>query len=200
MNLKDKVFIVTGASSGIGEELCMQLSSSGSLVVCAARRLNELERVCSLINDSGGRSVPIKTDITVLKECKEMVSIALDTFGRIDGLILNAGISMWARFEDITDIAFFKNLMDVNYMGAVNCVHAALPHLKSSEGKIISCSTGQALMGFPRHSGYYPECLGNPIKACPVEQLIILPSADFRCGRAACTRTCCPTTSEICRG
>ena len=61
MNLKNKVFIVTGASSGIGEELCKQLSSSGSLVVCAARRLNELERVCSLINDSGGKSIPIKT-------------------------------------------------------------------------------------------------------------------------------------------
>ncbi len=154
MNLKDKVFIVTGASSGIGEELCKQLSSSGSLIVCAARRLDELERVCSIINSSGGRSIPSKTDITILEECKEMVNSAIDSFGRIDGLVLNAGISMWARFEDITDISFFKNLMDVNYMGAVNCAHAALPHLKSSGGKIISCSTGQALMGFPRHSGY----------------------------------------------
>ena len=50
--------------------------------------------------------------------------------------------------------SFFKNLMDVNYHGAVNCVHAALPHLKESSGKIISCSTAQALMGFPSHSGY----------------------------------------------
>lgn len=154
MNLKDKVFIVTGASSGIGEELCKQLSSSGSLIVCAARRLDELERVCSIINSSGGKSIPSKTDITILEECKEMVNKAIDSFGQIDGLVLNAGISMWARFEDITDISFFKNLMDVNYMGAVNCTHAALPHLKSSGGKIISCSTGQALMGFPRHSGY----------------------------------------------
>jgi len=154
VNLKDRVFIVTGASSGIGEELCKQLSSSGSLVVCAARRLDELERVCSIINSSGGRSIPSKTDITILDECKEMVNSAIDAFGRIDGLVLNAGISMWARFEDITDISFFKDLMDVNYMGAVNCAHAALPHLKSSGGKIISCSTGQALMGFPRHSGY----------------------------------------------
>ena len=83
-----------------------------------------------------------------------MVNVAIKTYGKIDGLILNAGVSMWARFDKLTDISFFNDLMSVNYMGAVNCVHAALPHLKSSRGKIISCSTGQALMGFPRHSGY----------------------------------------------
>jgi len=52
------------------------------------------------------------------------------------------------------DLDFFKKLMDVNYFGAVNCVHSALPHLKKTKGVIVSCSTGQALMGFPRHSGY----------------------------------------------
>ena len=154
MDLKNKVFIVTGASSGIGEELSKQLSFSGSMVVCAARRLPELERVCSIINDSGGSSIAVKTDITVLEQCIEMVNVAVKTYGKVDGLILNAGVSMWARFDKLTDISFFNDLMDVNYMGAVNCVHAALPHLKSSRGKIISCSTGQALMGFPRHSGY----------------------------------------------
>ena len=154
MDLKDKVFIVTGASSGIGEELSKQLSVSGSKIVCAARRLSELERVCSMINNSGGNSIAVKTDITVLEQCVEMVNVAIKTYGQIDGLILNAGVSMWARFDKLTDISFFNDLMNVNYMGAVNCVHAALPHLKSSRGKIISCSTGQALMGFPRHSGY----------------------------------------------
>ena len=154
MDLKDKVFIVTGASSGIGEELSKRLSLSGSKIVCAARRLPELERVCTKINNSGGSSIAVKTDITVLEQCKEMVNVAIKTYGRIDGLILNAGVSMWARFDRITDINFFNKLIDVNYMGAVNCVYAALPYLKSSKGKIISCSTGQALMGFPRHSGY----------------------------------------------
>ena len=138
---------MTGASSGIGEELSKQLSLSGSKIVCAARRLPELERVCSIINDSGGNSIAVKTDITVLEQCIEMVNVAIKTYGKIDGLILNAGVSMWARFDKLTDISFFNDLMSVNYMGAVNCVHAALPHLKSSRGKIISCSTGQALMG-----------------------------------------------------
>jgi short-subunit dehydrogenase len=61
---------------------------------------------------------------------------------------------MWARFEEITDIEFFHELMNTNYMGAVNCCHAALPYLKKTRGKIVSCSTAQALMGFPNHSGY----------------------------------------------
>ena len=154
MFLKEKVFIITGASSGIGEELSKQLSSAGSLVVCAARRLDELERVCGVINNAGGKSIPIQTDITVLAQCQNMVDQTIKTFGRVDGLILNAGISMWARFDEISDIGFFQDLLNVNYLGAVNCVHAALPHLKKSRGKIVSCSTGQALMGFPRHSGY----------------------------------------------
>ena len=105
MDLKDKVFIVTGASSGIGEELSKQLSVSGSKIVCAARRLSELERVCSMINNSGGNSIAVKTDITVLEQCVEMVNVAIKTYGQIDGLILNAGVSMWARFDNLTDIS-----------------------------------------------------------------------------------------------
>ena len=154
MILKNKVFIITGGSSGIGEELCRQLSVAGSMVVCAARRLDEIERVCNHITDSGGKAVPVQTDITVLEQCRHMVNRTIEAFGRVDGLVLNAGVSMWARFDEITDLDFFKDLINVNYLGAVNCVHAALPHLKETRGKIISCSTGQALMGFPRHSGY----------------------------------------------
>ncbi len=154
MLLKEKVFIVTGASSGIGEELSKQLSIAGSKVVCAARRMEQLERVCQNINASGGVSIPIQTDITVKNQCENLVKSTLESFGKVDALVLNAGISMWARFEEITDLSFFRTLIDVNYLGAVNCVHASLPHLKKSNGKIISCSTAQALMGFPNHSGY----------------------------------------------
>ncbi len=154
MILKNKVFIVTGASSGIGEEVSKQLSKHGAKVVCASRRTDELDRVTKKIISSGGRAVFIKTDITKVNDCQLMVEKALGEFGQIDGLVLNAGVSMWARFEDITNIDFFKDLMDVNYHGAVNCVHEALPYLKQTSGKIISCSTAQALMGFPSHSGY----------------------------------------------
>ena len=61
---------------------------------------------------------------------------------------------MWTPFEDISDISFFKDLMDTNYTGAVHCIHAALPHLISSKGMIVTCSTAQAIVGFTNHSGY----------------------------------------------
>ena len=76
---------MTGASSGIGEELSKQLSLSGSKIVCAARRLPELERVCSIINDSGGDSIAVKTDITILEQCVEMVNVAIKHMEKLTG-------------------------------------------------------------------------------------------------------------------
>ena len=154
MQIAGKVFIVTGASSGIGEALSLELAHGGARVVCAARRVNELDRVCNSIKAAGGSALAVQSDITDLDACRNMVKQTIDAFGKVDGLILNAGISMWARFEDIKDISFFQNLIDVNYLGAVNCCHAALPYLKKTNGKIVSCSTAQAIMGFPNHSGY----------------------------------------------
>jgi len=154
MNVAGKVFIVTGASSGIGAELSRVLALRGARVVCAARSIDELERVSHSINASGGSAISVQTDITYLDACHHMVQQTIDTYGKLDGLILNAGVSMWAKFEDISDISFFQDLIDVNYLGAVNCCHAALPYLKQTHGIIVSCSTAQALMGFPNHSGY----------------------------------------------
>jgi short-subunit dehydrogenase len=149
-----KTFIITGASSGIGEQLSKNLAQKGAQVVCAARRKEELDRVCQAIESAGGSALAVQTDITALEQCRTLIQDTVAAHGRIDGLILNAGISMWARFEEITDIEFFHELMNTNYMGAVNCCHAALPYLKKTRGKIVSCSTAQALMGFPNHSGY----------------------------------------------
>jgi len=148
------VFIITGASSGIGAELANQLANKGAKVVCAARTIDKLENLCRKINENGGSALPIQTDITNKDQCNKMVNTTIKTYNKIDGLILNAGISMWAKFDKIKNIEFFKTIMDTNYMGSVYCVHSALPHLKQSGGKIISCSTGQAIMGFPNHSGY----------------------------------------------
>lgn len=154
MNLKNKVFIVTGASSGIGKEIVNQLSLSGAKVVCASRTLSELQNISNAINSNGGSSIAVQTDITVLEECERMVNKTITKFGQIDGLVLNAGISMWAKFEDITSLDFFSTIMNTNYHGAVNCCYAALPFLKKTRGKIVSCSTAQAIIGFPNHSGY----------------------------------------------
>jgi len=154
MNLSGKVCVITGASSGIGKSLSIKLASKGASVVLAARRNSKLESITNKINQNGGEAFGIKTDITKSIECKNLIDETMDRYGKIDILLLGAGVSMWTPFEDISDISFFKDLMDTNYTGAVHCVHAALPHLILASGMIVSCSTAQAIVGFTNHSGY----------------------------------------------
>lgn len=154
MNLSGKVCVITGASSGIGKSLSIKLASKGVSVVLAARRNSKIESITNKINQNGGEAFGIKTDITKRIECKNLIDETMDHYGKIDILLLGAGVSMWTPFEDISDISFFKDLMDTNYTGAVHCVYAALPHLISASGMIVSCSTAQAIVGFTNHSGY----------------------------------------------
>lgn len=123
-------------------------------MVLAARNEHKLNQIQSEIKSDGGEVIVVPTDITDQNACKALVDKTLATFDRIDNLVLNAGVSMWANFEDISDPSFFQQIMDVNYMGAVNCVHASLPALKKSRGVIVSITTAQALIGFPAHAGY----------------------------------------------
>jgi NAD(P)-dependent dehydrogenase (short-subunit alcohol dehydrogenase family) len=83
-----------------------------------------------------------------------LVDFALDAFGRIDFLVLCAGVSMWARFDEIIDLAMYRRLMEVNYLGAVYCIHAALPALKENRGTIVAISSLQGEVAIPRHTGY----------------------------------------------
>ena len=154
MIIKGKVFIVTGASSGIGKQLSKSLAKNGAHVVCAARSKDQIDSLSNSIKSFGGSSFAIQTDVTILKECAKMIEKTIELYGKIDCLVLNAGISMWSKFEKITNIEFFDDLIKVNYLGAVNCCYTALPHLKTTNGKIVSTSTAQALIGFPNHSGY----------------------------------------------
>jgi len=154
LNLAGKVCVITGASSGIGKSLAIKLSLKGAIVVLAARRNSKLIKIKEKIENDGGTCTGIKTDISKKLECKNLINETINLYGKIDLLILAAGVSMWSPFEKITDISFFDDLMATNYSGAVYCIHAALPYLISSEGMIVSCSTAQALVGFTNHSGY----------------------------------------------
>ncbi len=120
----------------------------------AARTREKLEKICGDIQGNGGLACAVSTDITKEDDCKNLAQQAVNNFGGIDILILNAGISMWAPFEEINDVSFFKDIMDINYMGSVYCVHSALPELKKSKGKIVAVTTAQAITGFPNHAGY----------------------------------------------
>tara|TARA_Y100001970_G_C14135869_1_gene804241 strand:- start:525 stop:1325 length:801 start_codon:yes stop_codon:yes gene_type:complete len=154
LNLSGKVCVITGASSGIGKSLSIKLASNGASVVLAARRNSKLESIVKEIEKNGCQAIGVKTDITKNIECQNLIDETIKQYGKIDLLLLGAGVSMWTPFEEISDISFFKDLMDTNYTGAVHCLYAALPHLISSNGMVVTCSTAQAVVGFTNHSGY----------------------------------------------
>ena len=151
---KDNVVIVTGASTGIGEELAYRLARQGAKLVLTARRVDELNRVADKVRNYGTQAITVSADVAKSEECKKIIDAAIAEFGRIDTLMCNAGMTMWARFQDIEDVGILERIMQVNYMGAVYCTHHALPHLLKSKGRIVGIASLTALVGVPTRSGY----------------------------------------------
>ncbi|QJR13947.1 SDR family oxidoreductase [Usitatibacter palustris] len=152
--MKDNVVIITGASKGIGAELARQLAAKGSSLMLAAREVPALEKVATECRALGAKAEVIRTDVAVEADCKAMVERTVAAFGRVDTLVNNAGMTMWARFEDIEDMSILERLMQVNYMGSVYCTRHALPHLKRSRGRIVGVASLTGLTGVPTRSGY----------------------------------------------
>jgi len=156
MSLKENVTIITGASTGIGEELAYLLARQGAYLVLTARRADELSRVADKVRriDCGARVITVCADVAVSDDCKKIIDAALAEFGCIDTLVCNAGMTMWAKFADIPDVTILERIMQVNYMGAVYCTHHALPHLLKSKGRIVGVASLTALVGVPTRTGY----------------------------------------------
>lgn len=148
--MQDKVIIVTGASTGIGAALARELSRRGAKLTLAARSEEKLHEVTKDCPDS----IVVPTDVTDPEACKKMVTQTVEHFGRIDVLVNNAGQSMLSRFDEIEDLSIFEKLIQVNYLSAVYCTHAALPHLKASNGLIVAVSSGAGKTGIPLRTGY----------------------------------------------
>jgi short-subunit dehydrogenase len=149
--LKNKVIIITGASSGIGMAAAQEFINQGCRVVIAARRielLNEFEATCPTAS-----ILSVKCDVSVEEDCKNLINKTIDKFGQIDVLVNNAGISMRAMFRDL-DLKVIKNLMDVNFWGTVYCTKYALPHLLKSEGSVVGVISIAGYKGLPARTGY----------------------------------------------
>lgn len=149
-----KTFVITGASTGIGAALARTYASRGANVVLAARNEAELARLAEQCEAAGGKALAVRTDVTDLAQCKAMVDAAVKRFGGMDVLVNNAGISMWARFREVTDISMFDRIMRVNYLGTVYSTHFALPHLLASRGLVVGVSSLTGKTGVPTRSGY----------------------------------------------
>lgn len=152
--MKDNVVIITGASKGIGAELARQLAAKGAKLVLAARGAAELEAVAEECRKAGAPVVTVRADVAEARDCQAVVAGAVLAFGRVDTLVNNAGMSMWARFEEIADVSVLERIMRVNYMGAVYCTSHALRYLRESHGRIVGISSLAGRTGVPTRTGY----------------------------------------------
>jgi NAD(P)-dependent dehydrogenase (short-subunit alcohol dehydrogenase family) len=153
-SFRDSVVVITGASSGIGRELALQLARQGAHLVLAARNREALDAVAKDCGSIGVDTRVVKADVGERNDCERMIRTAMDAFGRIDMLINNAGISMRVRFDEITDPSLFEQLIRINYLGAVWCTMYALPHLKKTKGRIVAVSSIAGKTGVPMRTAY----------------------------------------------
>lgn len=152
-NFKDKVIVITGASSGIGEAMAYEFAAEGGRVVLGARNVVKLQLIAGSIRSRGGQAAYCGVDVTNVDECRELINTAMREFGGVDVLVCNAGLSMRAIFDDV-DLEVLHRLMDVNFWGTVNCCKFALPYLQQSHGTIVGISSVAGLHGLPGRTGY----------------------------------------------
>jgi short-subunit dehydrogenase len=153
-NFRNKVVIVTGASSGIGRALALQLAREGASVALAARSAGRLQALAEECRARGGTVEVIPTDVADESQCRALVGRAAEAFGRIDMLINNAGMSVVAKLEELPDLKLFHYVMDVNFFGALSCCYFALPHLIETAGRIVNVSSIGGLLAIPHNTSY----------------------------------------------
>jgi NADP-dependent 3-hydroxy acid dehydrogenase YdfG len=140
-NIQDKVVIITGASSGIGEAAAKELASKGAKLVLAARREDRLKKLHDDIQNNGGQAIYKVTDVTSHEQMEELAELALKEFGKIDVLINNAGV-MPHSFLYKKKIDDWNRMIDVNLKGVLYGIAAVLPSMRErKEGHIINLSS-----------------------------------------------------------
>ena len=151
--MKNKVVIITGATSGIGKALAEKFAAEGAQVVIAGRDAVRLSEEEKKISASGAVVLAVQCDVSDEQQCKSLIEKTVSRFGGIDVLINNAGISMRAVFND-TDLSVLKKLMDINFWGTVYCTKYALPYLLKSKGSVVGVSSIAGKKGLPGRTGY----------------------------------------------
>lgn len=153
MDFKGKTAVVTGASSGIGMALALELGNLGANVVIGARNGDKIKELAMVIESNGSHAAWCVADVSKEDDCRRLIETAVAKFGGIDVLICNAGISMRALFDDV-DLAVLHRLMDVNFWGTVYCIKYALPYLQQSHGSVVGVSSVAGIHGLPGRTGY----------------------------------------------
>ena len=153
--LEGKVAIVTGGNAGIGEAVAKRFAAEGAAVVITGRRQAELDRVMSGIRHNKGKGLAVAGSVTDELHVRDVMQRTLDSFGRIDLLINNAGIGDFGKRIHETDDATWATLLDVNLTGVFRMTRAVVPQmLKQGRGAIVNISSVASLVGIPGAPAY----------------------------------------------
>lgn len=136
MDSNGSIMIITGASSGIGAATARELARRGATVVLAARRLDELQALAHSIQQAGGHALAVATDVSNADEINRLVQTTIDTYGRIDVLINNAGINAGYTAANVDD-GYLERIVAVNLLGPIRCARAVIPHMQRQGGGLI---------------------------------------------------------------
>lgn len=147
----DKVVVITGGSDGIGKALIDLLIPLGAKIATCARNYDKLYRL--QLEYPAVMLHTMACDVSNEQECKRFIESAVETFGTIDILINNAGISMRSLFEDV-DVDVIRKTMDINFFGSVYCTKYALPYIIAQKGTVVGVSSTAGSRGLPGRTGY----------------------------------------------
>jgi NADP-dependent 3-hydroxy acid dehydrogenase YdfG len=140
-NIKGKVVVITGASSGLGEATARRLSSEGATVVLGARRKERIEALARELSANGGKATALVTDVTDSAQVKQLVDAAVESHGRVDVMLNNAGLMPQALLEKL-QVAEWNQMIDVNLKGVLYGIAAALPYMvRQKAGHFIQVSS-----------------------------------------------------------
>lgn len=151
--MNDKVVIITGGSSGIGKALAEKFGAEGARIIITGRNQEALD---AAIQDISAKNIEIsgfRADASNEDDNKRMAEFAVDTYGKIDVLIANAGISMRALFENV-DLEVVKKVMDINFYGVLYATKYCLPEIKKNKGSVVGISSIAGYRGLPGRTGY----------------------------------------------
>jgi NADP-dependent 3-hydroxy acid dehydrogenase YdfG len=140
-NVEDKVVVITGASSGLGEATAKVLSAQGATVVLGARRQDRIRALAKELTSSGGKALAVATDVADRQQVKNLVDAAVEAYGRVDVMINNAGLMPQALLERL-QVDEWERMIDVNLKGVLYGIAAALPIMKQQKsGHFINVSS-----------------------------------------------------------
>lgn len=153
LGLKDKVVIVTGGAKGIGEAISILIAAEGGIVVIAGRNTADNEKTVAAITTAGGRAMAVTAELGKTEDCKKVIDATLAAYGRIDGLVNNAGANDGVGLESGSPERFMQSLQN-NLSHYYNLAHYALPSLKQHKGNIVNIGSKVATTGQGNTSGY----------------------------------------------